>query len=142
MYQIVLRDATGKLVVVRIGDELIVEGLPAHKMRYVGPIGPFGEDVVDPPKAQAARFVHLTSIPKWERLRVGERGPEPWDLRGQQAVQARARQIVANRVVNQPLGPNCEHIGTQIARGNPKSPQLRAAVGVGLAIIIFWMLGG
>jgi hypothetical protein len=142
MYPIVLRKVMGEPVVVRIGDELIVEGLPAHKMRYVGPIGPFGEDVVDPPKGQAVRFVHLTSVPNWQQLRVGERGPEPSDWCGQQAVQSRARQIVANQVINQPLGPNCEHIGSQIARGKPESPQLRTAVGIGLAIIFLGLLGG
>ena len=50
---------TGQFVILKVGDELVVPGLPQHKMRYVGPIGPSGEDVLDPPKGQAARFVHF-----------------------------------------------------------------------------------
>src|SRR5215472_24737 len=92
----------------RIGDELVERGLFAHKMTYVGPIGPWGEDVLDPAKGQQARFVHSYSIPTWERLRLGQRGPESWQE--QQRVQARAHEVVANRVANRTLGPNCEHI--------------------------------
>ena len=138
MQPIVLRNVKGEFVNVRIGDELVVQGLPAHKMRYVGPIGPYGEDVVDPPKGKTAKFVHLTTIPNWEWLLVGDRGPEAWDWNGQLAVQARARQVVANQVLNQPLGPNCEHIGSAIGRGKPESPQLQVAVVLlGLALVVW-----
>src|SRR5713101_3504140 len=53
-------------VILRVGDELIVPGFPLHKMVYVGPIGPYGEDVVNPAKGRAAQFVHFDLIPNKE----------------------------------------------------------------------------
>jgi hypothetical protein len=126
MYQIVLRSVAGEPVVVRIGDELVVPGIPSHKMRYVGPLGPFGEDVVDPVKGQSVRLIHFSSIPNKEQLFVGERGPENVDEQVQ--VQRRALEVVSKGVLNQAFGPNCEHISSYIGKGMPESPQL--AVGL------------
>jgi hypothetical protein len=128
------KDVTRKLVTLRIGDELIEPGFPAHKRAYVGPIGPYGEDVVDPAKGQSARLVHFVSIPNKEKLIVGERGPE--NQYEQMCVQARARAIVAHGVVNHPAGPNCEHISSFVRNGNPTSPQLTVAVGVGVVALL------
>lgn len=124
--------------ILRAGDELVEAGLVAHKMVYVGAIGPYGEDVVNPAKGQPPRFVHSCSIPNWAQLRVGKRGPESWQE--QRLVQARAREVVANAVVNRTLGPNCEHITSYIRTGKPESPQLRVAGGVGVLALIFLAL--
>jgi hypothetical protein len=126
--QIFLMNAKGESVLLRVGDELVVPGLPAHKLVFVGAIGPLGENVVDPAKRQAAQLVHLQSIPNWQQLLVDERGPEDWNAQAQ--VQARAWEVLENRVVNRPLGPNCEHICSYIRAGRPKSPQLRFWGGV------------
>src|ERR1700737_4377933 len=67
---VVLKSVSGEPFVLRVGDELVELGLPAHKRVYVGPMGPYGENVVDPAKAQAARLVHLNSIPNWQQLLV------------------------------------------------------------------------
>jgi hypothetical protein len=136
--QIVLKNLQGELVAPRVGDELMEPGLPAaHKRSYVGPIGLYGENVVDPAKGQAARLVHLYSIPNWQQLIVCERGPEDWDA--QARVQERAREVLANGVVNRTLGPNCEHISSYIRAGSPKSPQLRFWGGVA-AVVAFGLL--
>jgi hypothetical protein len=126
--QIFLLNVKGEIVALRAGDELMAPGLPVHKVVFVGAIGPLGENVIDPAKRQAARLIHLTSIPNWENLRVGERGPE--DLGAQTLVQTRAWEVLENRVVNRPLGPNCEHICSYIRAGSAKSPQLRFWGGV------------
>jgi len=126
--QVFLLNVKGEIVPLRIGDELVLPGLPAHKVVFVGAIGPFGENVVDPAKGQTARLVHLQLIPNWQNLRVGERGPE--DLGAQALVQTRAWEVLENRVVNRPLGPNCEHICSYIRAGSAKSPQLRFWGGV------------
>jgi len=126
-----------------VGDELIRPGLPQHKMRYVGPIGPYGEDVVDPAKASAAMFVRFESIPDKEQLLVGERGTADWTEILE--IQKRARDVVARRVVNQWTGPNCEHIGSYIRHGEPDSPQLKfwgGAAAVALIILGFKSFGG
>lgn len=140
MNQRTLKSVSGEFVVLRIGDELVEPGFPAHKREYVGPIGPYREDVVDPAKGQSARFVHFDLIPNKEQLLVGERGPgNQYD---QMRVQARAREVVANSVVNRTGGPNCEHISSYIRNGNPASPQLKFAIGAVLAIFFFGFLGG
>ena len=133
------RNVNRKLVVLRIGDELVEPGFPAHKRAYVGPIGPYGEDVVDAPKGQPARFVHFASIPNKELLIVGERGPE--NQYEQMCVQARAREVVTNSVVNRWAGPNCEHVSSYIRSGNPASPQLGVAIGVGAFLGLLWLFG-
>lgn len=133
------RNVNRKLVTLRIGDELIEQGFPAHKRAYVGPIGPYGEDVVDPAKGQTARFVHFASLPNKEQLIVGERGPE--NQYEQLRVQARAREVVANSVVNYTAGPNCEHITSYIRNGNPVSPQLSVGIGVSLFIGLLLLFG-
>jgi hypothetical protein len=126
--QVFLLNVKGEMVTLRVGDELVVPGLPAHKVVFVGAIGPLGENVVDPAKGQTALLVHLQLIPNWQNLRVGERGPE--DLGAQTLVQTRAWEVLENRVVNRPLGPNCEHICSYIRAGSAKSPQLRFWGGV------------
>ncbi len=135
--QVFLNNLQCEPVVLRIGDELVVPGLPAHKVVFVGTIGPYGENVVDPAKRQAARLVHLHSIPNWQQLLVGERGPEDWD--GQAQVQERAWEVLENGVVNRALGPNCEHICSYIRAGRPKSPQLRFWGGLA-AVVAFGLL--
>ena len=120
-----------------MGDELVVPGIPQHKMIFVGAIGTLGENVVDPAKGQTARLVHLHSIPNWQQLIVGERGPEDWNAQVQ--VQERAWEVLENRVVNRTLGPNCEHISSYIRTGEPKSPQL-AFWGVAAAAVVGLML--
>lgn len=119
-----------------VGDELVVPGLPQHKMRYVGPIGPWGEDVLDPAKGQPVRFRYFNSIPDPERLLIGERGTNDWnEIR---AIQTRALDVVARGVVNRTLGPNCEHIGSYVRHGKePSSPQLKFWVSVGVTALIF-----
>jgi hypothetical protein len=115
-----------------VGDEIVVPGLPQHKMRYVGPIGPYREDVLDPVNGQPVRFRHFSSIPNSERLRIGERGTSDWDEIYE--IQNRALDVVARGVVNRPLGPNCEHLGSYVRHGKePSSPQLKFWVGVGAA---------
>lgn len=126
-----------------VGDELIRPGIPQHKMRYVGPIGPYGEDVVDPAKASATMFVHFNSIPDKEQLLVGERGATDWTEMLE--IQNRARDVVAREVVNQWTGPNCEHIGSFIRHGKAESPQLKfwgSAAAVALVILGFKAFGG
>jgi hypothetical protein len=135
--QIVLSNLNGELVVLRAGDELVLPGLPAHKVVFVGGIGQCGENVVDPAKRQAARLVHLHSLPNWQQLLVGERGPEDWDA--QALVQERAWEVLENGVVNRTLGPNCEHICSYIRTGKAKSPQLRFWGGVA-AVVAFGLL--
>ena len=133
--QIVLKNLQGELVVPRVGDELIERGFPAHKRVFVGAVGSYGENVVDPAKRQSACLVHLQSIPNWEQLIVGQRGPEDWG--GQVQVQARACEVLTNGVVNRTLGPNCEHICSYIRTGKAESPQLKVAAGLGIAAVIF-----
>src|ERR1700693_2963054 len=96
------------VVILRPGDELVQAGLPAHKRVFVGPIGLSGENVVDPAKGQTAQLVDLHSIPNWQKLLVGGRGPE--DVFQQMQVQQRAWKVVTESVVNRTLWPNCEHI--------------------------------
>lgn len=136
----VARTLNGQIVVLMVGDELVVPGVPQHKMRYVGPIGPFGEDVVNPAKAQVAQFIHFDAIPNRERLFVGERGTA--NRYEQLQIQERAREVVARGVVNRALDSNCEHIGSYIRHGKPESPQLKLAVGLGIAAIIVIGLWG
>ena len=136
----IAKHINGERVVLLVGDELIRPGIPQHKMRYVGPIGPYGEDVVDPPKGQPTRFVHLDVIPDRDQLVVGERGTTDW-YEAQQ-IQARALDIVRRGVVNHWLWPNCEHIGSHIRHGKAESPQLRIAAGVGVAVLLWWGFGG
>ena len=138
--QIILKSLEDEFVVPRIGDELVEPGLPAHKRSYVGPIGPNGEDVVDPVKGQPAQFVQLKSIPNWQHLLVGERGPK--DCYRQDRAQERAWEVVTNGVVNRTLGPNCEHITSYIRTGGPKSSQLMFWGGVAAAVAFGVMLGG
>lgn len=137
----VAKHVSGQQVYLLVGDELIVPGLPQHKMIFVGPIGPFGEDVVDPAKGQAARFVHLDFLPKRDQLLVGERGTS--DPSRIFDIQARARDVVRRGVVNLTLRPNCEHICSYIRDGKEKSPQLRFWGGLAaVAVIIALGLGG
>lgn len=117
-----------------VGDEIVVPGLPQHKMRYVGPIGQNGEDVLDPAKSEPVRFRHFSSIPNREQLLLGERGTTNWFEASQ--IQARALDVVNRGVVNRTLGPNCEHIGSYVRHGKPSSPQLRFWVGAGVAAAI------
>jgi hypothetical protein len=122
----------------RVGDELIEPGRFAHKMEYVGPIGPFGEDVLDPAKGKPARFVHWNSIPDKDQLRIGQRGPESWHE--QSMVQARARQVVARGTVNRTFGPNCEHICSYVRAGKSESPLLQIGFGLGaLGLALFFL---
>lgn len=119
----VLRSTTGENTIPRVGDELIEPGLPPlHKRVFVGQVGIYGENVIDPAKGQPARLVRLDSIPNWQRLIVGERGPE--DVFTQAQVQKRAWQVVTEGWVNRPLWPNCEHICSYIRVGRAESPQL------------------
>jgi hypothetical protein len=121
-------------IILRVGDELVEPGLFAHKMLYVGPIGPNGEDVLNPVKGLPARFVHFCLIPNWHRLRVGQRGPEFWPE--QMLVQSRAHEVVANAVVNRTFGPNCEHICSYVRTAKAESPQLQVAGGVGVLALL------
>lgn len=89
---------------------------------------PFGEDVVDPAKGQAARFVHFDFLTNRNRLLVGERGTTDWNAMLE--IQNRARDIVSRRIVNMGIRPNCEHICSYIRTGGAKSPQLRFWSGV------------
>lgn len=117
----------------RVGDELRIPGVPVHVMTYVGPLGPHGEDVLDAPKASEARLVHLQSIFNTGTVLLGQRGP--WSYDEQRAVRERAIFILGT--LNNPLGPNCEHIASYVRTGRAESPQLRGAgllslIGVGL----------
>jgi hypothetical protein len=133
--QIVLRDVQGNLVVLRVGDELVEPGIPfTHKRTYVGPIGPGRRDVLDVPKGQRPQFVYLQLIPNWQRLIVGERGPD--DSYGQSLAQRRARQAVMQGGPNKALGPNCEHYSSFVRTGEPRSPQLRLWGGLATAVVI------
>jgi len=116
-----------------VGDELRIPGLPVHVMTYVGPLGPHGEDVLDAPKGEGARLVHLLSVLNRGTVLLGQRGPESCDE--QRAVRERAIYVLGTR--NNPLGPNCEHIASYVRTGIAESPQLRGAgllslIGVGL----------
>ena len=42
MYSV--KNLRGELVVLRVGDELVVPGIPQHKMIFVGAIGTLGEN--------------------------------------------------------------------------------------------------
>lgn len=133
----VAKHVSGQQVYLLVGDELVVPGLPQHKMIYVGPIGPRGEDVVDPAKGQPAIFVHFDTLPDRDQVLVGERGTTDWNPMLE--IQNRARDIVRRQIVNMGIRPNCEHICTYIRSGKAKSPQLRfwggvAAVAVGLIL--------
>jgi hypothetical protein len=137
----VAKHVRGQLTHLLVGDELIVPGLPQHKMRYVGPIGPCGEDVVDPAKGQPARFIRLEFIPNRNQLLVGERGTTDWNEAMQ--IQERALDVVERGVVNLALRQNCEHIGSYIRHGKPESPQLKFWVGTAAAAAIaFAIFGG
>jgi hypothetical protein len=134
----VAKHITGQYVYLAVGDELIVPGLPQHKMIYVGPIGPFGEDVVDPAKGQAARFVHFDFLPNRDQLLVGIRGTTDWNV--MREIQDRARDVVSRGVVNLGIRPNCEHICSYIRDGEEKSQQLRFWLSVAATIALFWGL--
>ena len=134
----VAKHVSGHQVYLVVGDELVVPGLPQHKMIYVGPIGPSGEDVVDPAKGKAARFVHLDFLPNRDQVFVGERGTtDPARIFD---IQARARDVVRRGVVNMQLRPNCEHICSYIRDGKEKSPQLRFWGGVAAAATVALIL--
>jgi hypothetical protein len=119
------------VVILRPGDELVQPGLPAHKRVFVGAIGLSGENVLDPVKAQTAQLVHLHSIPDWQQLLVGARGPE--DVFEQAQVQQRAWKVVTESIMNRTLWPNSEHICSYIRTGKAESPQLRFWGGVAAA---------
>jgi hypothetical protein len=89
-------------------------------MTYVGPLGAHGEDVLDAPKNSAARLVRLLDVLNQRTVVLGQRGPESWDE--QRAVRERAIYVLGTR--NNPLGPNCEHIGSYVRTGVAESPQL------------------
>ena len=117
----------------RVGDELRIPGVPVHVMTYVGPLGPYGEDVLDAPKGTEARLIHLVNVLNRGNVLLGERGPESCDE--QRAVRERAIYLLGTR--NHPLGPNCEHIASYVRTGVAESPQLRGAgllslIGIGL----------
>jgi hypothetical protein len=120
-----------------IGDEIVGADLFAHKMLYVGPIGPTGEDVLDPAKGMPARFIDFYSFPNWQSLRLGKRGPASWQE--QALVQVRAQEVVRSGVINRTLGPNCEHITSYVRTAKPESPQLRIA---GSVAVIGLLLAG
>jgi hypothetical protein len=136
----VAKHVGGQFVYLMVGDELIVPGFPQHKMRYVGPIGPRGEDVVDPAKGQAARLVHFDYFPNRDQLLVGERGTSDWNERLQ--IQERAHDVIERGVVNLTLRQNCEHIGSYIRHGKPESPQLRFWVGTAAAVAMGFAIFG
>lgn len=141
MYLYTLKTRTGEEVFLLPGDELIQSGIPEHKRTYVGPIGPNGEDVVNPAKGQPVRFEYLTLIPNWEELVVGARAQEDAYFE----VQQRALWVVNEGIINQTLKQNCEHITSYIRTGKAESPQLQAiglAAGfVGAALAVAAMLG-
>jgi len=55
-------------VPLRIGDELLEPGLPTHVRTYVGPLGPYGEDVLDAPKNGVGQLIHFSQIKNRFRL--------------------------------------------------------------------------
>jgi hypothetical protein len=129
------------VVILRPGDELIQLDLPAHKRVFVGAIGLSGENVIDPVQAQIAQLVHLHSIPNWQQLLVGERGPE--DVFEQAQVQQRAWKVVTESIMNRARWPNGEHICSYIRTGEVECSQpkfwagVAAAVAAALALIFF-----
>lgn len=113
------RVGSGELVRLLIGDELVVPGIPQHKMIYVGPIGRFA-------KGQAAQFVRFDFLPNRDQLLVGERGTtHPARIFD---IQARARDIVRRGVVNAGIRLNCEHICSYIRDGKEKRPRGRRLI--------------
>lgn len=117
----------------RVGDELRIPGVPVHVMTYVGPLGAHGEDVLDAPKGNEARLVHLTSVLSSGTVLLGQRGPESYEE--QRVIRERAIYVLGTH--NNPLGPNCEHIASYVRTGIAESPQLRGAgllslIGLGL----------
>jgi hypothetical protein len=124
----------GDVMILRPGDELVQPGLPAHKRVFVGAIGLSGENVIDPVKAQPAQLVHLHSVPNWQQLLPGERGPE--DVFEQAQVQQRAWKVVTESIVNRSLWPNCEQICSYIRTGKMESPQLSFWGGVAAAAAV------
>jgi hypothetical protein len=124
----------GNVAILRPGDELVQPGLPAHKRVFVGAIGLSGENVIDPVEAQTTQLVHLHSIPNWQQLLVGERGPE--DVFVQAQVQQRAWKVVTESIVNRTLWSNREHICSYIRTGKAESPQLRSWGGVAAAVAV------
>jgi hypothetical protein len=108
-------------VPLRIGDELRIPGLPTHVMTYVGPLGPYGEDILDAPKKGVATLVCSGTVlnQPGRIVYLGQRGPESWQE--QQAVRQRALQAIG--VANKALGPNCEDISSFVRTGKPESPQ-------------------
>jgi hypothetical protein len=124
----------GNVAILRPGDELVQPGLPAHKRVFVGAIGLSGENVIDPVEAQTTQLVHLHSIPNWQQLLVGERGPE--DVFVQAQVQQRAWKVVTESIVHRTLWSNCEHICSYIRTGKAESPQLRFWGGVAAAAAV------
>jgi hypothetical protein len=132
--EITLKNRAGQEVFLLPGDELVESGIPEHKRSYVSPIGPNGEDVVNPVKGGAAVFEHLTLIPNWEKLVVGARAKEE-DYFG---VRQRAIWVVDKGIINRTFGPNCEHITSYIRTGKQESPQLFGAflVGAGVAALV------
>jgi hypothetical protein len=117
-------------VPLRIGDELRIPGLPTHVMTYVGPLGPYGEDILDAPKKGVATLVHSGPVlnQPGRIVYLGKRGPESWQE--QQAVRQRALQAIGTP--NKPFGPNCEDISSFVRTGKSESPQR-----VGLLLIAF-----
>ena len=108
----------------RIGDELIEQVGPiTHKMVYVGPLGLDGGDVLNPAKGTEVQLVSIYALPNRQNIHIGARGPESCFEQAQ--VQERARQILAKRMANQTLGPNCEHISSYVRTGKTESPQLK-----------------
>jgi hypothetical protein len=134
-----VKNLNRKHVFLLVGDELVRPGIPQHKLRYVGPVGLYGEDVVDPAKGRPAQFVHLELIPDRDQLLIGERGTTDWIEAFQ--IQGRARDVVARGVVNRTFDQICEHIGSYIRHGKPESPQLTLGIGVGLTLLLLWVFG-
>ena len=106
-------------MLLRIGDEVRVPGVPIHVMTYVGPLGPHGEDILDAPKKGVATLVHSRTVLSQPGIFVGQRGPESWAE--QQVVRQRA--LLAIGTPNKPLGPNCEDISSFVRKGEAESPQ-------------------
>jgi hypothetical protein len=142
MYHIwpVLKTIAGEDAVLRSGDILGKPGT-MHRVVFVGSMELEGQNVVDPTKGQAARLIHLHSIPNWQELRIFARGPE--DGFAQAQVRERAWEVVTKGVKNYTLVSNCEHICSYIRTGEPESPQLKFWVGVAAAAaIVGWGLSG
>ncbi len=133
LHSTIMYRSTRVPIPLRVGDELRMPGVPVHVMTYLGPLGPHGEDVLDAPKGNEARLVHLTSVLSRGNVLLGQRGPESCDEQG--AIRERAIYVLGTR--NNPLGPNCEHIASYVRTGVAESPQLRGAgllslIGIGL----------